>query len=102
MNFLHQEVKGEEMLNVARTGFDSHQNPQRKEFQNEQLKQSGKSSTVSALVSLQKPGKKDCIFCDESHPKERCFLAKKMTLAAKQKLLLEIVGHISEFCNVKN
>ncbi|GFU04729.1 DUF1758 domain-containing protein [Nephila pilipes] len=41
MNFLRQEVKGEEMVNLARTGFASHQNPRRKEFQNEQLKQSG-------------------------------------------------------------
>ncbi|GFT04927.1 integrase catalytic domain-containing protein [Nephila pilipes] len=31
-------------------------NPRRKEFQNEQLKRSGESSTASALVSLQKPG----------------------------------------------
>ncbi|GFT89950.1 DUF5641 domain-containing protein, partial [Nephila pilipes] len=43
MNFLRQEVKGEEMVNLARTGFASHQNPRWKEFQNEQLKQSGNS-----------------------------------------------------------
>ncbi|GFS97239.1 uncharacterized protein NPIL_72611 [Nephila pilipes] len=42
------------MVNLARTGFASHQNPRRKEFQNEQLKQSGESPTASALVSLQK------------------------------------------------
>ncbi|GFT73494.1 uncharacterized protein NPIL_270551, partial [Nephila pilipes] len=104
MNFLRQEVKSEEMANLARTFFASHQNPRRKEFQNEQLKQSEESSTASALVSLQKPGKKDCIFCDKSHPSEKCYLAKKMTLTAKQKLLLEkgacvsclkIAGHIT-------
>ncbi|GFT80334.1 DUF1758 domain-containing protein [Nephila pilipes] len=90
MNFLRQEVKGEEMVNRARTGFTSHQNPRRKEYKNEQLKKSGDSSTASALVNLQKPGKEDhCIFCDKSHPSEICFLAKKMTLTAKQKLLLE-------------
>ncbi|GFU44623.1 DUF1758 domain-containing protein [Nephila pilipes] len=43
------------MVNLAQTGFASHQNPRRKKFQNEQLKQSGESSTASALVSLQKP-----------------------------------------------
>ncbi|GFU44654.1 DUF1758 domain-containing protein [Nephila pilipes] len=99
------------MVNLARIGFASHQNPRRKEFQNEQLKQSGESSTASALVSLQKPGKKDCIFCDKSHSSEKCYLAQKMTLTAKQKILLEkgacfsclkIAGHISKFCNVKN
>ncbi|GFU23986.1 uncharacterized protein NPIL_256531 [Nephila pilipes] len=51
------EVMGEEMVNLARTGFASLQNPRRKEFQNEKLKQSGESSTASAFVSLQKPGK---------------------------------------------
>ncbi|GFU01333.1 uncharacterized protein NPIL_380081 [Nephila pilipes] len=59
------EVKGEETVNFARTGFASHQNPRRKEFQNEQLKQSGGSSTASALVSLQNPAfseKKICGF----------------------------------------
>ncbi|GFS29620.1 uncharacterized protein NPIL_414761 [Nephila pilipes] len=99
------------MVNLARTGFASHQNPRRKEFQNEQLKHSGESSTASVFESLQRPGKKDCIFCDKSHPSEKCYLAKKMTLTAKQKLLLEkgacfsclkIAGHISKFCNVKN
>ncbi|GFT91373.1 uncharacterized protein NPIL_238221 [Nephila pilipes] len=58
MRFLHQEVKVEEMINLARTGFGSHQNPLRKAFQNEQLKQSGESSTASALVSLQNPANK--------------------------------------------
>ncbi|GFS94200.1 DUF1758 domain-containing protein [Nephila pilipes] len=85
------------MVNLARTGFASCQNPRRKEFQNEYLKQSGESSTASAS------GKRDCIFCDKSPPSERCFLAKKMPLTAKQKLLLEkgacfsclkIAGHI--------
>ncbi|GFT62773.1 hypothetical protein NPIL_276761 [Nephila pilipes] len=45
------------MLNLARTVFVSHQNPLRKEFQNEQLKQSGESSIATALVNLQKPGR---------------------------------------------
>ncbi|GFT63556.1 uncharacterized protein NPIL_14401 [Nephila pilipes] len=44
------------MVNFARTGFASRLNRRRKEFQNEQLKQSGESSTASVLVSLQKPG----------------------------------------------
>ncbi|GFS56086.1 DUF1758 domain-containing protein [Nephila pilipes] len=64
MNFLRQEVKREEMVNLARTGFASHQNPRRKEFQNEQLKQSGESSTASALVSLQKPAGHISKFCN--------------------------------------
>ncbi|GFS95868.1 uncharacterized protein NPIL_462351 [Nephila pilipes] len=34
MNFLRQEVKGEEMVNLAGAGYASHQNLQRKEFLN--------------------------------------------------------------------
>ncbi|GFT78790.1 uncharacterized protein NPIL_564031 [Nephila pilipes] len=52
------------MVNLARTGFASHQNPRRKEFQNEQLKQSGESSTASALVSLQKPAEAKLFFAN--------------------------------------
>ncbi|GBN01199.1 hypothetical protein AVEN_82041-1 [Araneus ventricosus] len=112
MNFLRQEVKGEEMVNLARTGFASNQSSRRKELHNDHVKQS-ESTTASALVSLQTPGKRirNCIFCDKSHPSEKCFSARKMTLAAKQKLLLKKgacfsclkkAGHLSKFCNVKN
>ncbi|GBM66298.1 hypothetical protein AVEN_242469-1 [Araneus ventricosus] len=112
MNFLRQEVKGEEMVNLARTGFASHQSSRRKELHNDHVKQS-ESTTASALVSLQTPGKRihNCIFCEKSHPSEKCFSARKMTLAAKQKLLLKKgacfsclkkAGHLSKFCNVKN
>ncbi|GBM05529.1 hypothetical protein AVEN_94803-1 [Araneus ventricosus] len=54
MNFLRQEVKGEEMANLTRTGFASHQSSRRKELNNDQVKQS-ESTTASALVSLQIP-----------------------------------------------
>ncbi|GBM09608.1 hypothetical protein AVEN_60248-1 [Araneus ventricosus] len=54
MNFLRQEVKGEEMVNLARTGFASNQSSRRKELHNDHVKQS-ESTTASALVSLQTP-----------------------------------------------
>ncbi|GFU09439.1 hypothetical protein NPIL_64251 [Nephila pilipes] len=47
-------LSGEEMVNLARTGFASHQNHGRKEFQNEQLKHSGESSTACALEIFKK------------------------------------------------
>ncbi|GBN80689.1 hypothetical protein AVEN_98461-1 [Araneus ventricosus] len=55
MNFLRQEVKGEEMVNLARTGFASNQSSRRKELHNDHVKQS-ESTTASALVSLQTSG----------------------------------------------
>ncbi|GBN28277.1 hypothetical protein AVEN_260535-1 [Araneus ventricosus] len=61
MNFLRQEVKGEEMVNLARTGFASHQSSRQKELHNYQVKQS-ESTTASALVSLQTPEKMICSF----------------------------------------
>ncbi|GBN00639.1 hypothetical protein AVEN_44586-1, partial [Araneus ventricosus] len=54
MNFLRQEVKGEEMVYLARTGFASNQSSRRKELHNDHIKQS-ESTTASALVSLQTP-----------------------------------------------
>ncbi|GBM15799.1 hypothetical protein AVEN_262951-1 [Araneus ventricosus] len=54
MNFLRQEVKGEEIINLARTGFASYQSSRRKEFHNEQLKQY-ETTAAAALVSLQTP-----------------------------------------------
>ncbi|GBN87546.1 hypothetical protein AVEN_99033-1 [Araneus ventricosus] len=51
MNFLRQEVKGEEMVYLARTDFASHQRSRRKELHNDQVKQS-ESTTASALVSI--------------------------------------------------
>ncbi|GBN96006.1 hypothetical protein AVEN_81156-1 [Araneus ventricosus] len=100
------------MVNLARIGFASNQSSRRKELHNDHVKQS-ESTTSSALVSLQTPGKRihNCIFCDKSHPSEKCFSARKMTLGAKQKLLLKKgacfsclkkAGHLSKFCNVKN
>ncbi|GBO40560.1 hypothetical protein AVEN_251017-1 [Araneus ventricosus] len=60
MNFLRQEVKGEEMVNLARTGFASNQSSRRKELHNDHVKQS-ESTTASALVSLQTPGQQELI-----------------------------------------
>ncbi|GBM78864.1 hypothetical protein AVEN_157822-1 [Araneus ventricosus] len=69
MNFLRQEVKGEEMVNLARTGFASHPSSRRKEPHNDQVKQS-ESTTASALVSLQTPEKTICGFIPRIENKE--------------------------------
>ncbi|GBN76189.1 hypothetical protein AVEN_258912-1 [Araneus ventricosus] len=48
MNFLRQEVKGEEMVNLARTAFASHQSSRRKELHNDRVKQSESSFSKSS------------------------------------------------------
>ncbi|GFU06108.1 DUF1758 domain-containing protein [Nephila pilipes] len=68
-------------------------------------------ATASALVSLDS-GKRfnNCIFCEKSHPSEKCFTAKKMSLDDKRKVLikkgacfscLKRANHLSKFCNFK-
>ncbi|GFS41466.1 DUF1758 domain-containing protein, partial [Nephila pilipes] len=94
MNFLRQEVKGEEMVNLARTGFASHQNPRWKEFQNEQLKQSGESSTASASENLQKPGEKKIIRAVIDFGSQSSYVSQKiMTQLKAFPLRTEIVIH---------
>ncbi|KAF8778357.1 hypothetical protein HNY73_015088 [Argiope bruennichi] len=59
MNFIRQEVKGEEMINLARAGFGPQQGCRRRDnyrIHNEQL-QPFESTTASELVSLQTQGR---------------------------------------------
>ncbi|GBM44298.1 hypothetical protein AVEN_23349-1 [Araneus ventricosus] len=51
MNFLRQEVKGEEMINLARTGFASNQSSRRKELHNDQVKQFQVKNSISFTKS---------------------------------------------------
>ncbi|GFV88022.1 uncharacterized protein TNCV_3241721 [Trichonephila clavipes] len=111
MNFLRQEVKGEEMVLLARTGLTLHQNPRKKDYQATQINKV-ETMTAAALVNMDNPGKRilNCNFCNKSHPSEKCYSAKKMTIAVKQNLLLKKgacfsclkTGHLSKFCNIKN
>ncbi|GFU70771.1 DUF1758 domain-containing protein [Trichonephila clavipes] len=111
MNFLRQEVKGEEMVLLARTGLTSHQNPRKKDYHATQVNKV-ETTTAAALVNMDNPGKRilNCNFCNKSHPSEKCYSAKKMTIAVKQNLLLKKgacfsclkTGHLSKFCNIKN
>ncbi|XP_035232504.1 armadillo repeat-containing protein gudu-like, partial [Stegodyphus dumicola] len=54
-NRIVPEVKGEEMVLLARTGFASQQNHRKKDFNHEQVKQND-PVTASALVSLENSG----------------------------------------------
>nr|XP_042902851.1 uncharacterized protein LOC107439364 [Parasteatoda tepidariorum] len=113
MNFLRQEVKGEEMVLLARTGFDPHPSHRNKNPRIEQVRLAD-SATAASLVNssiASNAGKRNCIFCDKSHPSEKCFSAKKMSLIEKQQILLKKgacfsclkkANHISKFCDEKN
>ncbi|GFT56979.1 uncharacterized protein TNCV_189771 [Trichonephila clavipes] len=55
MNFLRQEVKGEEMVLLARTGLTLHQNPRKKDYHATQINKV-ETTTAAALVNMDNPG----------------------------------------------
>ncbi|GFW98925.1 DUF1758 domain-containing protein [Trichonephila clavipes] len=113
MTFLHQEVQGEEMVVLSRTGFASNNVTRKKEYVCTPLNEiSGDSATAAALVSFKSTDNKvTCIFCDKPHPSHKCFLARKMSLDEKLKILykkgacyscLTKSNHISRQCDLKS
>ncbi|GFU90776.1 DUF1758 domain-containing protein [Trichonephila clavipes] len=113
MTFLCQEVQGEEMVVLSRTGFASNQVTRKKEYVCTPLNEiSGDPATAAALFSLKSiDNKVACIFCDKPHPSHKCFSAKKMSLDEKLKILskkgacyscLTKSNHISRQCDLKS
>ncbi|GFX98151.1 DUF1758 domain-containing protein [Trichonephila clavipes] len=54
MNFLRQEVKGEEMVLLARAGLTLHQNPRKKDYHATQVNKV-ETTTAAALVNMDNP-----------------------------------------------
>ncbi|GFV26000.1 uncharacterized protein TNCV_2693661 [Trichonephila clavipes] len=54
MNFLRQEVKGEEMVLLARTGLTLHQNPQKRDYHATEVNKV-ETTTAAALVNMNNP-----------------------------------------------
>ncbi|GFX68805.1 DUF1758 domain-containing protein [Trichonephila clavipes] len=113
MTFLRQEVQGEEMVVLSRTGFTLNNVTRKKEYVCTPLNEiSGDPATAAALVSFKSTDNKvACIFCDKPHPSHKCFLAKKMSLDEKLKILskkgacyscLTKSNHISRQCDLKS
>ncbi|GFU97552.1 uncharacterized protein TNCV_2700561 [Trichonephila clavipes] len=55
MNFLRQEVKGEEMVLLARTSVTLHQNPRKKDYHATQVNKV-ETTTTAALLNMDNPG----------------------------------------------
>ncbi|GFY51402.1 DUF1758 domain-containing protein [Trichonephila inaurata madagascariensis] len=89
MTFLRQEVQGEEMVVLARSGFTMQHGTRKKEFNPvPQKENSVDSATAASLVSLKPSGKKPmCIFCDKPHASHKCFCAKRLSLDERLKIL---------------
>ncbi|GFT53823.1 DUF1758 domain-containing protein [Trichonephila clavipes] len=60
MNFLRQEVKGEEMVLLARTGLTLHQNPRKKDYHATQINKV-ETTTAAALVNMDNPDQEKLI-----------------------------------------
>ncbi|GFW87325.1 uncharacterized protein TNCV_4515101 [Trichonephila clavipes] len=88
MTFLRQEVQGEEMVVLSRTGFASNKVTRKKKYVCTPLNEiSGDPATAAALVSLKSiDNKVACFFCDKPHPSHKCFSAKKMSLGENFKM----------------
>ncbi|GFU50161.1 DUF1758 domain-containing protein [Trichonephila clavipes] len=111
MTFLRLEVQGEEMVQLAKSGFGT---PIRKRDSPTERVKPTELMTASAPASSEKSsGKKinNCVFCEKYHPSENCFNARKMSLYAKRQLLLRKgacficlnrSGHLSKNCDIKN
>ncbi|GFT94276.1 uncharacterized protein TNCV_4775711 [Trichonephila clavipes] len=56
MNFLRQEVKGEEMVLLARTSVTLHQNPRKKDYHATQVNKV-ETTTTAALLNMDNPGR---------------------------------------------
>ncbi|GBN32447.1 hypothetical protein AVEN_142285-1 [Araneus ventricosus] len=108
MAFLQREVRSEEMMLLARSGFEYKQ-CRRKEVSIVSEKQTG-PPTATALVSLSSQRKRNlnCTFCNGRHPSFKCFDARKMTHQERLNILLKKAacftcldksGHISKFCD---
>ncbi|GFY34992.1 DUF1758 domain-containing protein [Trichonephila clavipes] len=111
MTFLRLKVQGEEMVQLAKSGFGT---PIRKKDSPTESVKPTELTTASALASsVKSSGKKinNCKFCEKYHPSENCFNARKMSLNAKRQLLLKKgacficlnrSGHLSKNCDIKN
>ncbi|GBM89273.1 hypothetical protein AVEN_180423-1 [Araneus ventricosus] len=111
MNFLKQEVKCEEMVELARTGFSSPANQKKKEAANK-LDNYPTAATLVSTNIRNNTGKRNllCIFCNKKHPSKDCLEARNMSMDEKKKCILNnracfccfSVTHFSKFCKEKN
>ncbi|GBM22771.1 hypothetical protein AVEN_238312-1 [Araneus ventricosus] len=85
MNFLKQEVKGEEMVELARTGFSSPANQKKKESANK-LDNYPTSATLVSTHIRNNTDKRNllCIFCNKKHPSKDCLEARNMSIDEKK------------------
>ncbi|GBM30602.1 hypothetical protein AVEN_27631-1 [Araneus ventricosus] len=101
MAFLRQEVNGEEMINLVRSGF-GFQGKVKREVVN-----SERTEIPSAALIFAAKGRIKCVFCSNFHPSQDCGKAGRMTREGKKTAVLRkglcLVslknGHMAKKCH---
>ncbi|OXA52865.1 Pro-Pol polyprotein [Folsomia candida] len=105
MEFLREEVEGEENRKLVRSGFDAAIKGKEKNKKKGQLEKNEEFPTAAGLYSGQQV--EQCVFCGKSnHKSQKCFKAQKMPLEEKKILVKENKGcficlgrgHIAKKC----
>jgi len=85
MEFLRQEVEGEEQRSLVSEGFESHSDKTGL-VKERRLKSKHEIPTAVSLYSS--PVKEECLFCGKpGHSSSVCFKAKNMNISEKQQLV---------------
>ena len=115
MKFLENEVRNEERIAIARSGFDLPQEASKtskSESKSEKKPKQNHNSvaTASGLLSVRESKTFVCIFCSANHESADCQKAKKMSLSSRQDIAKEKsacfaclkLNHRSSKCRMKN
>ncbi|XP_021959688.1 uncharacterized protein LOC110855589 [Folsomia candida] len=100
MEFLRQEVRNEERISLARSGFGMTKDKKSR------LKEDGGGDNYATSAGLFSGQKTECVFCKKPHPTQDCFRAKTLSYNVKRQKLQEMrccfsclkVGHTAIKC----
>ncbi|GBN46721.1 hypothetical protein AVEN_149542-1 [Araneus ventricosus] len=108
MKFLKAEVKGEERLKLARSGFDNTHRKEEYQVRGEnkgkfKFKKSANIPTTSGFLTTKD---RSCIFCNRAHESKNCYDARLLSLEEKiskikeKKYCLKCLepNHVAKFC----
>jgi hypothetical protein len=106
LDFLRQEVKGEERLSYVTKGLTGQKSTGKNQMK-DKVRQS--EEDIPTVAGLHIGEKTMCVFCDKPHESEKCFTAPNMSLEVKNKLVKEKrrcfsclrPGHMSKVCKAQ-
>lgn len=114
MNFLHNEIQGEEKINLAISGF-GFENKTKRFIQNKSKVFPNQNKAIPTGMELltsyqgKQNREQECVFCDKPHPSAECKKVANLTYEQRKQNLLRRGGcfkclklnHISSSCRSK-